>query len=236
MMMIPRKAESRGQANYGWLKSNHTFSFANYYDPNYLGFRSLRVINEDLVSPGAGFDTHGHRDMEIVTYVLEGALEHKDSIGNGSIIRPGELQRMSAGTGIFHSEFNYSHTEPVHFLQIWILPNQKGLTPSYEQKKFNLKESPGQLHLLASNTGEDGSLTVHQDIKIHGAILNLDIPEAISHTLAPNRHAWIQVAKGEIKVNEVTLATGDGLAISEITDLAIQSQSENAEFLLFDLV
>jgi redox-sensitive bicupin YhaK (pirin superfamily) len=231
-MIVVRKAEERGHANHGWLNTYHTFSFANYYDPNYLGFRSLRVINEDRVTAGAGFGTHGHKDMEIITYVLEGALEHKDSIGTGSIIQPGEIQRMSAGTGILHSEFNPSSTEEVHFLQIWILPDRKDLKPSYEQQKFELEKTPGELKLIVSPNGRDNSVTVHQDMNLYAGIL--DTGDRISYSLTPQRHAWIQVAKGAILVNGNLLDPSDGAAISEETELTIEAK-EKTEILLFDL-
>jgi quercetin 2,3-dioxygenase len=231
-MIVVRQAEERGHANHGWLNTYHTFSFANYYDPNYLGFRSLRVINEDRVTAGAGFGTHGHKDMEIITYVLDGALEHKDSIGTGSIIQPGEVQRMSAGTGILHSEFNPSQTDSVHFLQIWILPDRKDLKPSYEQQKFELEKTPGELKLIASPNGRDESVTVHQDMNLYAGIL--DTGDRISYSLTPKRHAWIQVAKGAILVNGNLLDTSDGAAISEETELTIEAK-EKAEILLFDL-
>lgn len=231
-MIAIRPAKERGHAEHGWLNTYHTFSFANYYDPNYLGFRSLRVINEDRVTAGEGFGTHAHRDMEIITYVLEGALEHKDNIGNGSIIQPGEVQRMSAGTGIFHSEFNPSTTNPVHFLQIWIIPNEKSIKPSYEQQKFALEKTSGTLQLIASPTGENRSVTVHQDVKLYAGVLEAN--DRISYSLAPQRHAWIQVARGAIEVNGVTLNTSDGAAISEENELNIIAQ-EKAEILLFDL-
>ncbi|TVQ44034.1 MAG: pirin family protein [Gloeocapsa sp. DLM2.Bin57] len=231
-MIITRKAEDRGSFNYEWLQTRHSFSFGNYYDPKYTGFRSLRVINEDMIAPGKGFATHGHQDMEIITYVLDGALEHKDSIGNGSIILPGELQRMSAGTGILHSEFNHSETESVHLLQIWLIPKQKGLSPSYEQKSVNLGGNPGKFHLLASQEGGETVLKINQDVTIHGAILNPT--NKLSYSLAPQRYAWLQVARGEVVVNGIPLVNGDGLAISEITDLTITSP-QGGEILLFDL-
>lgn len=231
-MLTIRKAEERGHANHGWLNSYHTFSFANYYDPAQMGFRALRVINEDRVSPGAGFGTHGHRDMEIVTYVLEGAIEHKDSIGNGSIIYPGEVQRMSAGTGIMHSEFNHSKTEPVHFLQIWLLPETNGLPPSYEQRNFSPAKTPGQLHLVAAKEGREGALAIHQDVDLYAAVLKKG--DRISHTLQPQRHAWVQVARGAITINGAPLNTSDGVAISEETEVAIEATTD-AEILLFDL-
>jgi redox-sensitive bicupin YhaK (pirin superfamily) len=231
-MITIRPAKSRGHADYGWLKTYHTFSFANYYDPQYLGFRSLRVINEDRVTPGRGFDTHGHRDMEIITYILEGALEHKDSLGNGSIIYPREVQRMSAGTGIFHSEYNYSKTDLAHLLQIWIIPNQKNLQPSYEQQKFDLDKTPGKLHLIASSDGRNDSVTVHQDVAIFAGVFEMG--DRVSYPLAPQRHAWIQVVRGGINVNGIILNTSDGAAISEESEINIEAK-EKAEILLFDL-
>lgn len=231
-MITIRKAEERGHANYDWLDTYHSFSFANYYDPQYLGFRSLRVINEDRVSPGAGFGKHGHRDMEIITYVLEGSLEHKDSLGNGSIIQPGDVQRMSAGSGILHSEFNPSRIDPVHLLQIWIIPDKTGLPPTYEQQKFDLEKSVGQLQLIASPDGREGSVTVHQDVKVWAG--RLKGGDRLSYSLAPQRHAWLQVAKGAITLNGIPLETSDGGAMSEETELAIAAITE-AEFLLFDL-
>lgn len=232
-MIKIRKAQERGHANHGWLDSYHTFSFANYYDRNHMGFRALRVINEDRVSPGAGFDTHGHRDMEIITYVLAGALEHKDSIGNGSIIKPGDVQRMSAGTGILHSEFNHSQTEPVHLLQIWLLPDTKGNPPSYAQQNFGLGKTPGKLQLVAAPDGREGALTVHQDVNLYAGVLAKG--DRTSYTLQPQRHAWIQLARGTITLNGLPLAQGDGVAISEETDIAIAATETDAEILLFDL-
>ncbi|MBE9125938.1 MULTISPECIES: pirin family protein [unclassified Coleofasciculus] len=231
-MIKLRKAQERGHANHGWLDTYHTFSFANYYDPNYMGFRSLRVINEDRVSPGKGFGTHGHRDMEIITYVLEGALEHKDNIGNGSVIYPGDVQRMSAGTGILHSEFNHSQSESVHLLQIWLLPKTTGISPSYEQHNFGLAKNPGQLRLIAAPDGRDGAVTVHQDVNLYAAILLKG--DRISHSLQPQRHAWVQVARGAVTLNGLSLEQGHGAAISDETDLAIAA-TEDAEILLFDL-
>jgi len=231
-MITIRKAEDRGHANHGWLDSYHTFSFANYYDPSYMGFRSLRVINEDRVSAGAGFGMHGHRDMEIITYVLEGSLEHKDSIGTGSVIKPGEVQRMSAGTGIMHSEFNHSKTDSVHLLQIWLLPEKQGLSASYEQRDFSPTKTPGKLHLVAAKDGREGALTVHQDVDLYAAVLEPN--QGVSYTLKPQRHAWIQVARGAISLNGLSLEKGDGAAISEETEIVIESTT-NAEFLLFDL-
>lgn len=231
-MITVRKAEDRGHANHGWLDTYHTFSFANYYDPKHMGFRALRVINEDRVSPTAGFGTHGHRDMEIITYVLEGALEHKDNIGNGSVIQPGEVQRMTAGTGILHSEFNHSETEAVHLLQIWLLPDQNGLSPSYEQRNFAPAKNPGKLHLVAAKDGREGAVTVNQDVALYAAVLQKG--DRLSYTLQPQRHAWIQVARGAITLNGLSLDTSDGAAISNETEVVIEA-TQDAEFLLFDL-
>lgn len=233
-MITVRPSEARGHFDHGWLKTFHTFSFADYHDPKNMGFRSLRVINEDYVSPGNGFGTHPHRDMEIITYVLEGALAHKDSMGNGSAIRPGEVQRMSAGTGVLHSEFNHSAAEQVHLLQIWILPERRGIEPSYEQKTYPRKEKLNKLRLVASPEASDGSVKLHQDAKLYGSIL--EPGKSLSHELAPGRHAWIQLIDGAITVNDKTLKPGDGAAISGESNLKITSTGEyEAEFLLFDL-
>ncbi|MBP0021385.1 MAG: pirin family protein [Cyanobacteria bacterium SBLK] len=231
-MIKIRKAEERGHANHGWLDTNHTFSFAGYYNPEQMGFRSLRVINEDRITGGAGFGTHGHRDMEIITYVLDGAVEHKDNIGNGSIIQPGEVQRMSAGTGILHSEYNHSKRDNAHFLQIWILPDEKGLKPSYEQKSFHVEKDPGKLHLVAAKEGKDGAVTVHQDMELYAGILKTG--DRFSYALDVNRHAWLQVARGEITLNEMPLKTSDGAAISQEKGLHFEA-TKDAEILLFDL-
>lgn len=231
-MITIRKAEDRGHANHGWLNTYHTFSFANYHNPKQMGFRSLRVINEDSVSPGAGFGTHGHRDMEIITYVLKGALEHKDSLGTGSIIKPGEVQRMSAGVGIKHSEFNHSQTEPVHLLQIWLLPEKNGLPASYEQRAFEHVENPGKLYLVAAKDGREGAVTVHQDVDLYAAVLEQN--QQIIHTLPPQRYAWVQVARGEIMLNGLPLTQGDGAAINNEEKLVFEA-TKNSEFLLFDL-
>jgi len=231
-MITVRKSEARGHANHGWLDSYHTFSFASYYDPNYMNFRSLRVINEDFVSPGKGFGTHGHSDMEIITYVLEGALEHKDSLGTGAVIKPGEVQRMTAGTGIQHSEFNHSQTDPVHLLQIWLLPDTKGLSPSYEQRDFPLAERRGKLRLVAARDARDGAVKVHQDVDLYAAVL--DKGSRVSHALQPNRHAWVQVARGSVLLNGLTLENGSAAAVSGETEVVIDA-AEDAEFLLFDL-
>ncbi|MBE9095532.1 pirin family protein [Tychonema sp. LEGE 07203] len=231
-MITVRKSEARGHANRGWLDSYHTFSFADYYDPNYMNFRSLRVINEDVISPGKGFGTHGHSDMEIITYVLEGALEHKDSLGTGAVIKPGEVQRMSAGTGIQHSEFNYSQNDPVHLLQIWLVPDTNGLTPSYEQRDFSVEERRGKLRLVAARDARDGAVKVHQDVDLYAAVLDKD--SQVSHALQPNRHAWLQVARGSVLVNGLTLENGDGAAVSGESELVIEAAAD-AEILLFDL-
>ncbi len=231
-MITIRKAEERGHANHGWLDTNHTFSFASYYNPEQMGFRSLRVINEDRITPGAGFGTHGHRDMEIVTYVLAGAVEHKDSIGNGSIIQPGEVQRMSAGTGILHSEYNHSQREGAHFLQIWIVPDTKGLEPSYEQKSFHVEKDPGKLHLVAAKEGKDGAVTIHQDMALYTGAFKAG--DRVSHSLDRDRYAWLQVTRGEITLNGMPLKTSDGAAIREEIELQIEA-TQDAEILLFDL-
>jgi len=232
-MITLRSAQERGVADFGWLDSRHTFSFGNYYDPNHMGFASLRVINEDKVTAGQGFGTHGHRDMEIISYVLEGALEHKDSIGTGSVIRPGDVQRMSAGTGIRHSEFNASQTDPVHFLQIWILPEQEGIKPGYEQKTFTEAEKQGRLRLVGSRDGREGSITIHQNVDLYAASLQQD--EEVSHTLAEGRVAWLQVARGAVQLNQQTLTAGDGAAISEEALITLRGASGAAEVLLFDM-
>lgn len=231
-MIAIRKSAARGHANHGWLDSYHTFSFANYYDPNYMSFRSLRVINEDIINPGKGFGTHGHQDMEIITYVLEGALEHKDSLGTGAVIKPGEVQRMSAGTGIQHSEFNQSQTDPVHLLQIWLLPDTNGLSPSYEQRDFPVAERHGNLRLVAARDARDGAVKIHQDVDLYAAVL--DKNSRVSHHLQSNRHAWVQVARGAILLNGLPLDQGDGAAVSDESELVIEATAD-AEILLFDL-
>ena len=232
-MISVRPADERGVANLGWLDSRHTFSFGHYYDPQHMGFGPLRVINEDRVRPGAGFDTHGHRDMEIISYVLEGALEHKDSIGTGSVIRPGDVQRMSAGSGIRHSEYNASASEPVHFLQIWLMPNEDGLSPSYEQKTFADAEKRGRLRLVASRDGRDGSVRIHQDADLYAALL--DKEESVTHVLPGGRRGWIQVVRGAIEVNGKSLRAGDGAAASDLPTLVVKASVDGSEFLLFDL-
>jgi redox-sensitive bicupin YhaK (pirin superfamily) len=231
-MITIRKSEDRGHAEYGWLDTRHTFSFGDYYDPDHRGFRSLRVINDDRVAPGGGFPTHPHRDMEIVTYVLAGALEHEDSMGNGSVIRAGEVQRMSAGTGITHSEYNHSRADPVHLLQIWIHPERTGLQPGYEQKAFPNEEKRGRLCLVASRDGQDGSVTIHQDAAVYATRLASD--ERVRHDLLPGRHAWVHVARGVSRVNGQRLTAGDGAAFSEVRTIEIVGV-EDAEVLLFDL-
>lgn len=231
-MITIRKAEARGHFDFGWLNTYHTFSFGEYYDPRNMGFRSLRVINEDFVHPGRGFPTHGHRDMEIITYVLEGGLAHKDSMGNGSIIRPGDVQRMSAGTGVRHSEANPSSDESVHLLQIWIMPDTLNIEPSYEQKRFEDEEKRGRLRLVASPDGEEGSVRINQDARLSATLL--DTAEEVSYELKPGRHAWVQVARGAIELNGQLLKQGDGASISEERELTIKG-TEPAEVLLFDL-
>ena len=232
-MIVLRKSEDRGHFNFGWLDTYHTFSFGDYHDPQQMGFRSLRVINEDRVKPGQGFPTHFHRDMEIITYLLSGALEHKDSLGNGSVIRPGEVQRMSAGTGVTHSEYNPSMTNPAHLLQIWILPEQKGVKPGYEQKEFSQKKKEGQLRLIASRDGRAASVTIHQKAEIYAALLSPDQP--VIHPIHPGHSVWVQVARGKILLGSQHLKAGDGAAISDEKSLTIAAE-EKAELLLFDLV
>lgn len=232
-MLIHRPREARGKADFGWLDSRHTFSFGSYYDPENMGFSDLRVINEDRVVPGAGFDTHGHEDMEIISYVLDGALEHKDSIGNGSVIRPGDVQRMTAGTGIRHSEYNHSKEAPVHFLQIWILPETDGLEPGYEQKAFPATERDGRLRLLGSRDGRDGSVTIHQDVNLYGA--NLGAGQDLAFDVSGGRRAWLQVARGDVSVTDgPQLVAGDGLGILEAGSFTLTAH-EDAELLIFDL-
>jgi redox-sensitive bicupin YhaK (pirin superfamily) len=232
-MMTLRRAADRGHADHGWLNSHHTFSFADFYDPKQMGFRALRVINDDTVAAGQGFGTHPHQDMEILSYVLEGELAHKDSMGTGSVIRPGDVQRMSAGTGVRHSEFNASKTNSVHFLQIWVLPGQKGLEPSYEQKHFAPDTRRGQLKLVASPDAAEGSLTLHQDAKLYAGLF--DAGEQQQVKLAPGRHAWVHVAKGSVKVNGASLSAGDGAAFSDEAQVQLEGVSGGAEVLLFDL-
>jgi len=234
-MISLRKSEDRGHVNHGWLDSFHTFSFSDYYDPRFMGFRHLRVINEDRVAPGEGFDTHPHNDMEIITYVLDGKIEHKDSMGTGSVILPGDVQRMTAGTGVTHSEFNGSKTDPLHLLQIWIFPDKKGLKPSYEQKSFSADEKRGKFRIVASPDGREGSVTIHQDASLSAVLLAKG--ESVSYQNPSKRHAWVQVARGSVRINEMELSAGDALAISgeELIKVAGLDQVGQAEILLFDL-
>lgn len=231
-MFSIRRSNERGHAEHGWLDSHHTFSFADYYDPKHMGFRSLRVVNEDRVAPGMGFPRHPHRDMEILSYVLEGSLEHKDSMGNGSVIKPGELQRMSAGTGVTHSEKNASNDEGVHFLQIWIMPERAGLPPGYEQKRFAPEEQRGTLRVIGSRDGRDGSVTVHQDVLLHAG--RFDAGEATTYALAEGRGAFVHVARGEVRVMGETLRAGDAISIVGEPNVAIEGVAKS-ELLLFDL-
>jgi quercetin 2,3-dioxygenase len=231
MTMTLRRSNDRGLADHGWLKSRHTFSFADYHDPRHMGFRNLRVINDDRVAPKGGFGTHPHRDMEIISYVLEGALGHKDSMGNGSVIKPGDVQRMSAGTGVRHSEHNAGE-ETVHFLQIWIFPDEEGIKPGYEQKTFTESDKRGRLRLVASPTGADGSVTVHADAKLFAGLFRSG--EHATHALANDRHAWVHVARGAVKVNGETLRQGDAAAIENTASIAIEGV-DDAEVLVFDL-
>jgi redox-sensitive bicupin YhaK (pirin superfamily) len=231
-MIGVRKANDRGVANFGWLDSRHTFSFGDYHDPRFMGFSDLRVINDDRIAGGGGFPTHPHRDMEIVTYVIDGALAHKDSLGNGAVIRPGEVQRMTAGTGIRHSEYNESPSEPVRLLQIWMLPESAGLTPGYEQKEFPDVVRRNKLALVGSRDGREGSVTIHQDLSLYAGLLDKDA--AVEHVLAPGRRSWLQVARGAVELNGVALGEGDGAATKDETRLAIRA-TEPADLLLFDL-
>lgn len=231
-MMTIRPAAQRGHADHGWLNSHHTFSFADYHDPAHMGFRQLRVINEDRVQPGRGFGTHPHRDMEIVSYVLEGGLQHKDSMGTGSIIRPGDVQRMSAGTGVTHSEYNASSTELVHFLQIWLLPSRRGMAPGYEQKAFPREEKDGRLRLVASPDGAEGSVTIHTDARLFAGLF--DQGQTADHVLVPGRHAWVHVVRGRVRVNGQELAAGDAAALSNEEKVHVEG-IEGGEVLVFDL-
>ncbi|HVG52763.1 MAG TPA: pirin family protein [Xanthobacteraceae bacterium] len=232
-MISIRPAEARGQADFGWLDSRHTFSFGEYHDPQNMGFGPLRVINEDRVLPGKGFGTHGHSDMEIVSYVIEGALEHKDSIGTGSVIRPGDVQRMSAGTGIRHSEFNHSQTDPVHFLQIWLLPERGGIAPGYEQKTFSRDDKLGKLRLILSQDGRDGSVRIHQDASVYASIPGE--AKTVTFDLAPKRRAWVQIVRGAAEIDGTIVYAGDGVAVTDQPSVAIKAGSDDTEFLLFDL-
>ncbi len=231
-MIKIRKADDRGHFDFGWLDTYHTFSFGDYYDPSHMAFRSLRVINEDVVAPGRGFPTHGHRDMEIVTYIISGALAHRDSMGSGSIIRRGDAQRMSAGTGVRHSESNPSKDEQVHLLQIWILPEREGLQPEYEEKKFSDEEKLNRLRLIVSPDGDEGAVRIHQDARIYASVL--DDAKSVNHELETGRHAWLQVAGGVVDINGIGLRHGDGAAVSQEDQLSIVAR-EPSEVLLFDL-
>lgn len=232
-MLTIRKADERGLSQFSWLHSQHSFSFGGYMDAAHMGFSDLRVINEDRVVPGAGFGTHSHRDMEIISYVLEGELAHKDSMGTGSVIRPGDLQRMTAGTGVSHSEMNYSQENPVHFLQIWLIPEARGLEPGYEQKHFDLAEQQNQWRLIGSRDGRDGSVTIHQDVSLYSA--KLDADTKVNYQLAEGRKAWLQVVRGSARLNEEPLSVGDGAAISDLSSLDLVAGENNTEILLFDL-
>lgn len=231
-MIQIRKANERGHAHHGWLESYHTFSFADYHDPKQMGFRTLRVINEDRVQPGKGFPTHSHRDMEIISYVLDGALEHKDSMGNGSVIRPGDLQLMRAGTGVTHSEYNASNEQVVHFLQIWVLPDEQGLAPAYEQRHFPIDARRNTLLPVVSRHGRTGALHIHQDAEVYASILEQG--HSVSYVLAENRHVWLQLVHGSVRLNDVVMQEGDGVAVTGESHLEISADA-TSEFLLFDL-
>jgi redox-sensitive bicupin YhaK (pirin superfamily) len=231
-MINVRKSQERGHRNHGWLESYHTFSFSNYYDPSFTGFRDLLVINEDRVQPGEGFGKHGHRDMEIISYVVDGELAHKDSMGTGSVIRPGDVQRMSAGKGVLHSEFNHSKEKPVHFLQIWIAPEKEGIAPSYEEKKFSTEEKRNQLRLVVSPNGEQGSVKIHQNAKLFASVL--DPGKQVQYELSEGRHSWVQIVRGSIQLNGQTLKAGDGAAISQEKNLVLTAE-QPSELLVFDL-
>ena len=231
-MMTVRPRDERGHADHGWLDSRHSFSFADYHDPRHMGFRSLRVINEDRVAPGRGFGTHPHREMEIISYVLEGGIQHRDSMGTGSVIRPGDVQRMSAGTGVTHSEANASKTDPVHFLQIWLTPSKRGIAPSYEQKMFGAEEKQGRLRVVASPDGRDGSITVNTDASLYAGVFAPG--ESAELPLAEGRHAWVQVARGSVRVNGTELREGDGAALSGESGVNVEAAS-GGEVLVFDL-
>jgi redox-sensitive bicupin YhaK (pirin superfamily) len=230
-MKIIRKANERGHASHGWLDSYHTFSFADFYDAKWMGYRSLRVINDDLVMPGMGFGKHPHRDMEIISYVLSGAIEHKDSMGNGRVIRAGEFQYMAAGTGVQHSEFNPSKTDPLRLLQIWIMPDEKGVTPRYAERNFAAAPT-GKLHLITSKTGRDGSMEIHQDADL--LLAKLEGGQSVKHSLAPNRHAWVHVAEGEVSINGTKLTGGDAVGVSKESVLEIAA-TKPSQVLVFDL-
>ncbi|MBG6154858.1 redox-sensitive bicupin YhaK (pirin superfamily) [Labrenzia sp. EL_159] len=232
MNQLLRPSDARGDADFGWLKSKHSFSFGSYFDPNHIGFGALRVINEDRVAPSAGFPTHPHQNMEIISYIVSGGLEHKDSLGTGSVIRPGELQRMSAGSGVRHSEYNHSDTDPVHFLQIWIVPEADGLKPSYEQKAFPDAERRDTLKLIGSRNGREGSVVIHQDVDLWASLLSAD--KSVSFDIKPDRKVWLQIVKGKLSVDGLSLAAGDGLGLLDAGKIDLVAQ-ENSEFLLFDL-
>jgi hypothetical protein len=231
-MIVLRPAGERGHADHGWLDTWHTFSFSDYYDPRWMGFRTLRVINDDRVQPGSGFPTHGHRDMEIITYVLSGALAHKDSTGGGGVIRPGDVQRMSAGTGVRHSEFNASANEPVHLLQIWIEPARRGIPPGYEQHAYPREEMRGRLRVIAAPDGAEGATTIQQDARVYATLL--EPGEEVTHALGRDRHAWVHVARGAIALNGTAMAAGDGAGVSEESNITLAAR-EPSEVLLFDL-
>ena len=232
-MLNLRKADDRGKANFGWLDSRHSFSFGHYFDPAHMGFGPLRVINDDRIAGGGGFPTHPHADMEIITYVLAGGLAHKDSLGNGSVIRPGDVQRMSAGTGIRHSEANASRSEPVHLLQIWIVPERQGLKPGYEQKSFTTDDKRGRLRFIGSRDGRDGSVTIHQDVNLYATVLGNG--EAVRHEVADGRGVWVQVARGDVTLNGKRLEAGDGVSVEDAGTLEIAGAGAESEVLLFDL-
>ena len=231
-MISIRKSEDRGAVNFGWLDSQHSFSFGSYHDPRHMGFRALRVINEDRVVPGGGFEEHGHRDMEIISYVLDGALEHKDSTGNGEVLWPGEVQVMGAGTGIRHSEFNHSQSDGVHFLQMWVLPERAGMAPAYDQKDFPKAERQGRLRLIGSRDGREGSLVIRQDVDLYASLLSAG--DELRHALADGRHAWVQVARGVVEVNGQRLKAGDGAAVTGEPALTLRC-IEDSELLIYDL-
>ena len=232
-MLQIRRGDERGLAQHGWLESRHTFSFADYHDPRFMGFGPLRVINEDRVQPGQGFGTHGHRDMEILSYVLDGELAHRDNIGNGSVIRPGDVQRMSAGTGVLHSEYNASERNLVHFLQIWIIPDTRGIAPGYEQKTFTTDDKRGRLRLVGSRDGRDGSVTIHQDVALYATVLGEG--ERLTHALGEGRRAWVQITRGAAAVSGERLEAGDGAALADERELLLESAADETELLLFDL-
>jgi redox-sensitive bicupin YhaK (pirin superfamily) len=231
-MIKVRRSNERGKANYGWLDTSYTFSFSDYHDPKHMGFRDLRVINEDFIEPGQGFPKHGHRDMEIITYMIDGEISHRDSMGNGETVRKNEVQRMTAGTGVLHSEYS-SPTDRTHLLQIWILPEKNNLTPGYEQKYFSPSDKQGKLRLVASKGGDDESISINQDVSLYASVLASG--ETLQHELAPERHAWVQVISGGLEVNGERLEKGDGAAVSEEKLLAIKATGDSTEFLLFDL-